>query len=165
MPTEAHLYVSHDFPDEKLPPGPTKDIYRNIAWHRSTATWESLLWLSVPPLIARFIGPTWGPSGADRTQVGPMLAPWTLLSRSVLLQFDKDRMYGYIDWSSSPSINCLRAEIHRTCCYWILVSVLQQRIANSTTIRRLLVGIIATGNGNNALTRPAVNIAVNKINI
>ena len=25
-------------------------------------------------LIARFVGPTWGPSGADRTQVGPMLA-------------------------------------------------------------------------------------------
>ena len=25
-------------------------------------------------------GPTWGPSGADRTQVSPMLAPWTLLS-------------------------------------------------------------------------------------
>ena len=25
------------------------------------------------------MGPTWGPSGADRTQVGPMLAPWTLL--------------------------------------------------------------------------------------
>ena len=31
-------------------------------------------------LIARFMGPTWGPSGADRTQMGPMLAPWTLLS-------------------------------------------------------------------------------------
>ena len=31
-------------------------------------------------LIARFMGPIWGPSGADRTQVGPMLAPWTLLS-------------------------------------------------------------------------------------
>ena len=30
--------------------------------------------------IARFMGPTWGPPGADRTQVGPMLAPWTLLS-------------------------------------------------------------------------------------
>ena len=30
-------------------------------------------------LIARFMGSTWGPSGADRTQVGPMLAPWTLL--------------------------------------------------------------------------------------
>ena len=33
-----------------------------------------------PSLTARFMGPTWGPSGADRTQVGPMLAPWTLLS-------------------------------------------------------------------------------------
>ena len=26
-------------------------------------------------LIARFMGPTWGPSGADRVQVGPMLVP------------------------------------------------------------------------------------------
>ena len=31
-------------------------------------------------LIARFMGPTWGPSGADRTQVSPMLALWILLS-------------------------------------------------------------------------------------
>ena len=30
---------------------------------------------SMRNLVARFIGPTWGPSGADRTQVGPMLAP------------------------------------------------------------------------------------------
>ena len=28
------------------------------------------------------MGPTWGPRGTDRTQVGPMLAPWTLLSGS-----------------------------------------------------------------------------------
>ena len=34
-------------------------------------------------LIARFMGPTWGPSGAERTRVGPMLAPWTLLSGRV----------------------------------------------------------------------------------
>ena len=31
--------------------------------------------VEVGALIARFMGPTWGPSGADRTQVGPMLAP------------------------------------------------------------------------------------------
>ena len=31
-------------------------------------------------LIGRFMGPTWGPSGADRSQVGPMGAQWTLLS-------------------------------------------------------------------------------------
>ena len=36
----------------------------------------------IAPLIARFMGPTWGPSGADKTQVGPLLAPWTLLSES-----------------------------------------------------------------------------------
>ena len=32
------------------------------------------------PLIARLMGPTWGPSGTDRTQLGPLLAPLTLLS-------------------------------------------------------------------------------------
>ena len=37
-----------------------------------------------PSQRARFMGPLWGPSGADRTQVGPMLAPWTLLSGMVL---------------------------------------------------------------------------------
>ena len=39
----------------------------------------------VTSLIARFMGPTWDPSGADRTQVGPMLTPWTLLSGVVLV--------------------------------------------------------------------------------
>ena len=39
-----------------------------------------------PSLIARFMGPTWGPSVADRTQVGPMLARWTLLSGFVCVQ-------------------------------------------------------------------------------
>ena len=31
--------------------------------------------------IAKFVGPTWGPPGSCRPQMGPMLAPWTLLSR------------------------------------------------------------------------------------
>ena len=35
------------------------------------------------PQIARFMWPTWDSPGADRTQVGPMLAPWTLLSGSL----------------------------------------------------------------------------------
>ena len=45
--------------------------------------WKKGRWVSSIPtctLIARFMRPTWGPSGADRIQVGPMLAPWTLLS-------------------------------------------------------------------------------------
>ena len=30
--------------------------------------------------IAKFMGSTWGPPGSCRPQMGPMLAPWTLLS-------------------------------------------------------------------------------------
>ena len=32
------------------------------------------------PQIAKFMGPTWGPPGPCRPQMGPMLAPWTSLS-------------------------------------------------------------------------------------
>ena len=35
---------------------------------------------SISPMIARFMGPTWGPPGSCLPQMGPMLAPWTLLS-------------------------------------------------------------------------------------
>ena len=35
---------------------------------------------SVTSQITRFMGPTWGPPGSCRPQVGPMLASWTLLS-------------------------------------------------------------------------------------
>ena len=45
-----------------------------------TAMTHVLVRTAVPSLIARCMGPTWGPSGADRTQVGPMLTPWALLS-------------------------------------------------------------------------------------
>ena len=39
------------------------------------------IWLLLfTALIPRCMGPTEGPSGAHRSQVGPMLAPWTLLS-------------------------------------------------------------------------------------
>ena len=41
-------------------------------------------------LIAWFMGPTLGPSGADRTQVDPMSAPWTLLSGDVNIDTGED---------------------------------------------------------------------------
>ena len=40
-----------------------------------------LLWFIVATPIAKLMGQTWGTPGADRTQLGPMLATWTLLSR------------------------------------------------------------------------------------
>ena len=55
----------------------------SIPWQLCDAIvmWQSgLIPCMVHALIARFTGPTWGPSGAYRTQEGPMLAPWTLLS-------------------------------------------------------------------------------------
>ena len=53
-----NIFVSHTFGDNKC-------------------QWINVL------LIARFMGPTWGPSGTDMTQVGLMLAPWTLLSAAI----------------------------------------------------------------------------------
>ena len=44
--------------------------------------------------------PIWGPPGADRTQVGPMLAPWTLLSGTLRQRHDgwifTDNIFKYI---------------------------------------------------------------------
>ena len=62
----------------------------SISFHRlrTLQTLHTQIMLSTP-LIAmkdpdrKVHGPTWGPSGADRTQVGPMLAPWTLLSGDI----------------------------------------------------------------------------------
>ena len=52
------------------------------------------------------MGPTWGPSGADRTLVGPMLAPWTLLSGKVqIIIVDND--------DKACRVNICFAEIHR----------------------------------------------------
>ena len=39
--------------------------------------------------IAKLMGPTWDPLGSCRPQMGPMLAPWTLLSG---IASKKDRM-------------------------------------------------------------------------
>ena len=54
--------------------------YFVFSTRRVEAMWQKYTGWFVVSLIARLMGPTWGSSGADRTQVGPMLAPWTLLS-------------------------------------------------------------------------------------
>ena len=52
----------------------------DVQFQQSVAPGEGTHYMMVTTLIARFMGQAWGPSGADRTQVGPMLVPWTLLS-------------------------------------------------------------------------------------
>ena len=65
--------------------------------------------LCVSSLIARFMGPTWGPSGTDKTQVGPMLAPWTLLSKLVCPQ--KQWACGSEHWYNGKTINVIKIDI------------------------------------------------------
>ena len=52
--------------------------------------------------IAKFMGLTWGPPGSCRPQMGPMLAPWTLLSGkrlSALLQLHlQSQLNTWLQW-------------------------------------------------------------------
>ena len=59
--------------------------------------------------IARFMGPTWGPPGSCRPQMGHMLAPWTLPSGLLKLNlavkqtifcsgYGVTRAFGHSDW-------------------------------------------------------------------
>ena len=62
-------------------------------------------------LIARFMGPTWGPSGTD------MLAPWTLLSGNVNMPL----FYASILKAIRSSAKALTTQIH-ACTYWWIQS-------------------------------------------
>ena len=54
-------------------------VLREIHWHGYIGKfWFEHKKGNVPDSKVHW--PTWGPSGADRTQVGPILGPWTLLS-------------------------------------------------------------------------------------
>ena len=73
-----------------------------------------------PTLIASLMGPTWGPPGADTTQVGPMLAPWTLLS-------------GYCSFSSLGNSNSVLTKYYRSKVF------ITFRVRNLQTICELMV--------------------------
>ena len=81
--------------------------------------------------IATLMGPTWGPSGSCRPQVGPMMAPWTLLSGLLLCLTHTLQLFGHHiktrDREFHPKVNsykriiivdlrrraCLAVSIHR----------------------------------------------------
>ena len=62
----------------------------------------------IASLVARFMGSTWGPSEVDRIHVGPMLAPWTLLTgltseRASFAQFSTlQNSFTSIQWRAVP---------------------------------------------------------------
>ena len=53
----------------------TSEKYSIHIWYYFVCCQGLLKVCRITSLKARFMGPTWGPSGADRTQVGPMLVP------------------------------------------------------------------------------------------
>ena len=67
-PTSAIVVCGHLCRIPKLP------ICCSQCWCAYLHSLEYKTWIIA--LIARFMGPTWGPSGADRTEVDPMLAIW-----------------------------------------------------------------------------------------
>ena len=48
--------------------------------HVFHTAWETMIKSYSISQIAKFMGPTWGPPGSCGPHMGPMLAPWTLLS-------------------------------------------------------------------------------------
>ena len=77
-----------------------------------------------PPLITRLMGPTWGPSGADRTQVGPMLAPWALLSGSAFSSWYMNQSANYIiawkhrfNYAATNGV-VIRLQYHKRCWFY-----------------------------------------------
>ena len=62
------------------------EIILNVFSWETHAPVSELTWpcgpssICVPSQITKFMGPSWGPPGSCRPQMGPMLAPWTLLS-------------------------------------------------------------------------------------
>ena len=87
----------------------------SLTWHQDICNQhdDQILGRSVHNRIDRMArrvrvpGPTWGPSGADRTQVGPMLAPWTLLSGVTYGQACRTAKvhYSEVTWASWSQIN------------------------------------------------------------
>ena len=60
---------------------------------------------SIIPQIAKFMGPTLGPPGSFRPQMGPKLAPWTLLS-------------GTISINSTSVWTVMLFGVEMFCCHW-----------------------------------------------
>ena len=75
-------------------------------------------------LIARFMGPTWGLPGTDRTQVGPMWATWTLLSGYMLLYSSLAPWQSYDLWVPVTSQVSVKA-MGKVSLYWPVAQIPQ----------------------------------------
>ena len=124
---------------------PCHSLWSNDAiWrHRSGST----------SLIAKFMGPTWESPGADRTQVGPMWATWTLLSgigsaNGVLPNGTKPLVEPMLIYLQLGSVTCAWEQLHRKC----------SRIQLVTWIRKLHLKFLPHLPGTHELTLYVPNL-------
>ena len=77
-----------------------------------------------PSQIARFMGPTWGPPGSCRPPMGPMFAPWTLLSG---MWYQDSKVCAILALSHHPIIhdvaNTLPCQIWYSICEEIAIEI------------------------------------------
>ena len=74
------------------------------------------------PQIAKFMGPTWDPPGSCRPQLGPMLAPLTLLSGTVI-KYNAFKFWGSFDVEPLLGFSsCVIFQVHLREC-WTTTSI------------------------------------------
>ena len=66
-------------------------------------THETVLSWWTTSQITRFMGPTWDPPGSCQPQMGPMLAPWTLLSGITGITHMVFLSLCFVFWSSTTN--------------------------------------------------------------
>ena len=80
-----------------------------LAWVGSSVCHSQLRTLKVSyyvSLIARLMGSTWGPHGADRPHMGPILAPWTSLSWIIDCKDDLLLLWDFINVTGNARTTC-----------------------------------------------------------
>ena len=83
------------------------------------------------PLISSFMWPIWGQSGAGRTQVGPMLASWTLLSGSFVSLFSGTWLY----WNFTTTFPCAKCQNDRT----TQLGVMNERVFSGLELKHVFL--------------------------
>ena len=109
-----------------------------IPWKRFPDYWtfEESLVDFLTTLITRFMGPTWGPSGTDWSQVGPMLAPWTLLSgKGPILRFGTQWCSRHIKVRGSPAPSVAKVIWRYIYCH-LLIENTYGYTQNSTLVQQ-----------------------------
>ena len=73
--------------------GASRQAQVQSKWQEYT-DWECTCTMQVivVPQITKFMGPTWDPPGSCRTQMGPMMTPWNLLSGTFLWYANRGKM-------------------------------------------------------------------------